>query len=66
MTPRARLRRGPQPDYLALSRGSHRGARRQYSSYFAPNFRLSAGSLVSSTNTFTPTANPTANSKSAN
>ena len=45
MTPRARLRCGPQLDYLALSRGSHRGARRPYSSYFAPNFRLSAGSL---------------------
>ena len=42
MTPR--LRCEPQLDYLALRRGSHRGARRQYSSYPAPNFRLSAGS----------------------
>ena len=45
MTPPARLRCGPQLDYLALSRSSHRGTRRQYSSYFGPNFRLSAGSL---------------------
>ena len=42
MTPR--LRCEPQLDYLALRRGSHRGARRQYCSYPAPNFRLSAGS----------------------
>src|SRR5205814_10086130 len=38
MTPR--LRCELQLDYLALRRGSHRGARRQYCSYPAPNFRL--------------------------